>query len=149
MTDPKCHNQNVTYDEHKWIIDDDSYNIAKFDQTEGAWPIHAPLPLPKWSNRSKDPYVFEKVWQYEDFIGSIETLLQRMLDETHYDTVHNFVDFHKAYARAGNGRDLKTFFQNYHIPINRRHHMCVSLGMEIVSRLIDFRKICFSWEYVL
>ncbi|XP_055624232.1 uncharacterized protein LOC129767395 [Toxorhynchites rutilus septentrionalis] len=61
-----------------------------------------------------------------------------MLEETHYDTANNFVDFHKAYRGTHSASpDLKTHFQNYMIPINRRHHMCVSLGMEIVSRLAE------------
>lgn len=122
-----------------WTLDDDSYNLAKFDQTNGAWPIDSPLPLPKWSAKRAEPYVVEKVWQYEDLVGLIETKLQRMLEETHYNTANNFVDFHKAYRGAHSATtcpdgDLKTHFQNYVIPINRRHHMCVSLAMEIVSR---------------
>ncbi|XP_055595746.1 uncharacterized protein LOC129746210 [Uranotaenia lowii] len=112
--------------------------MAKFDQTNGAWPIDSPLPLPKWSTKPAKPYVIDKVWQYEDLVGLIETKLQRMLEETHYNTVNNFVDFHKAYRVAHSANpDLKTHFQNYAIPINRRHHMCVSLAMEIVSRLAE------------
>ncbi|XP_058838618.1 uncharacterized protein LOC131694161 [Topomyia yanbarensis] len=62
-----------------------------------------------------------------------------MLEETHYNTVNNFVDFHKAYRSTHSASpDLRTHFQNYMIPINRRHHMCVSLGMEIVSRLAEY-----------
>lgn len=122
-----------------WTLDDDSYNLAKFDQTNGAWPIDSPLPLPKWSAKLAEPYVVEKVWQYEDLVGLIETKLQRMLEETHYNTANNFVDFHKAYrgAHSPDGGDLKAHFQNYVIPINRRHHMCVSLAMEIVSRIAE------------
>lgn len=121
-----------------WTIDEDSYNLAKFDQTNGAWPIDSPLPLPKWSTKLAEPYIVDKVWQYEDLIGLIETKLQRMLEETHYNTANNFVDFHKAYRDTHSASpDLKTHFQNYMIPINRRHHMCVSLGMEIVSRLAE------------
>ncbi|XP_055538576.1 uncharacterized protein LOC129726041 [Wyeomyia smithii] len=61
-----------------------------------------------------------------------------MLEETHYNTANNFVDFHKAYRGTHSAsQDLRTHFQNYTIPINRRHHMCVSLGMEIVSRLAE------------
>lgn len=148
MTDPESHKHNVT--ERKsgtvrgaaaglgWTLDDDSYNLAKFDQTNGAWPIDSPLPLPKWSGKLAKPYVVQKVWQYEDLVALIETKLQRMLEETHYNTANNFVDFHKAYRGAHSASpDLKTHFQNYSIPINRRHHMCVSLGMEIVSRLAE------------
>lgn len=121
-----------------WTLDEDSYNLAKFDQTNGAWPIDSPLPLPNWSAKMAKPYVVDKVWQYEDLIGLIETKLQRMLEETHYNTANNFVDFHKAYRSAHSAdSDLRTHFQNYTIPINRRHHMCVSLAMEIVSRLAE------------
>uniref|UniRef100_A0A182MY29 Uncharacterized protein n=1 Tax=Anopheles dirus TaxID=7168 RepID=A0A182MY29_9DIPT len=123
-----------------WIADDgDSYNLGTFDQTNGAWPIRQPLPLPKWSSRPAAPFVVEKLWQYEDLIGLIETRLQRMLEETHYNTANNFVDFYRAYRAAhrhGRG-ELKTHFQHYTIPINRRHHMCVSLAMEIVSRIAE------------
>lgn len=125
-----------------WTLDDDSYNLAKFDQTNGAWPIDSPLPLPMWSAKRAEPYVVDKVWQYEDLVALIETKLQRMLEETHYNTANNFVDFYKAYRGANSAttspdRDLKAHFQNYVIPINRRHHMCVSLAMEIVSRIAE------------
>ncbi|XP_050097147.1 uncharacterized protein LOC126578530 [Anopheles aquasalis] len=131
-----------------WIAEDgDSYNLAAFDQTNGAWPIGQPLPLPSWSNRSKATFVVEKLWQYEEMIGLIETKLQRMLEETHYNTANNFVDFYRTYraavaatapSRGQRGtEDLKTHFHKYTIPINRRHHMCVSLGMEIVSRIAE------------
>uniref|UniRef100_A0A182MT99 Uncharacterized protein n=1 Tax=Anopheles culicifacies TaxID=139723 RepID=A0A182MT99_9DIPT len=123
-----------------WIADDgDSYNLGTFDQTNGPWPIRQPLPLPKWSSRPVTPFVVDKLWQYEDLVGLIETKLQRMLEETHYNTANNFVDFYRAYRAAhrhGRG-ELKTHFQHYTIPINRRHHMCVSLGMEIVSRIAE------------
>ncbi|XP_040170284.1 uncharacterized protein LOC120904398 [Anopheles arabiensis] len=123
-----------------WIADDgDSYNLGAFDQTNGAWPIRQPLPLPKWSARPVTPFVVDKLWQYEDLIGLIETKLQRMLEETHYNTANNFVDFYRAYRgahRHGRG-ELRTHFQHYTIPINRRHHMCVSLAMEIVSRIAE------------
>lgn len=123
-----------------WIADDgDSYNLGAFDQTNGPWPIRQPLPLPKWSCRPVTPFVVDKLWQYEDLVGLIETKLQRMLEETHYNTANNFVDFYRAYRAAhrhGRG-ELKTHFQHYTIPINRRHHMCVSLAMEIVSRIAE------------
>lgn len=59
-----------------------------------------------------------------------------MLEETHYNTVNNFLDFHSSF-RKSNQTDLQTFFQNYVPPINRRHHMCVSLAMEIVLRISE------------
>lgn len=147
LTDPESHRHYVTETKSGlalgsaslgWTLDEDSYNLAKFDQTNGAWPIDSPLPLPKWSSKPAKPYIIDKVWQYEDLIGLIETKLQRMLEETHYNTANNFVDFHKAYRGAHSANpDLRTHFQNYTIPINRRHHMCVSLAMEIVSRLAE------------
>lgn len=57
-----------------------------------------------------------------------------MLEETPYDTVNNFLEFYQSYKKSCN-KDLKSFFQNYVPPINRRHHMCVSLAMEIVHRI--------------
>lgn len=147
LTERGWHEHNVTraersatlsYDSFGWTLDEDNYNLAKFDQINGAWPISSPLPLPNWSARPAEPYTVDKVWQYEDLVGLIETKLQRMLEETHYNTANNFVDFYKAY-RSTHGAlpDLRAHFQNYKIPINRRHHMCVSLGMEIVSRLAE------------
>jgi hypothetical protein len=120
------------------LVTDDGYNLTAFDQREGDWPIDHPLPLPAWSPRTKETIVIKKLWQYEDLVAQIEVLLHRMLEETHYDTVHNFLDFRKSY-RASSTKDLKTFFQNYVPPINRRHHMCVSLAMEIVHRISQVR----------
>lgn len=45
----------------KWTIDEDKYNSDAFDQCEGAWPIAHPLPLPLWSNSTKEPFVVENV----------------------------------------------------------------------------------------
>lgn len=59
-----------------------------------------------------------------------------MLEETHYDTVHNFVDFYKSF-QTSKIKDLKSFFQSYVPPVNRRHHMCVSLAMEIIFRISE------------
>lgn len=42
-------------------IDADTYNLAAFDQCDGAWPIGHPLPLPMWSNESKAPLIVDKV----------------------------------------------------------------------------------------
>jgi hypothetical protein len=64
----------------------------------------------------------------------VETTLQRLLEETHYDTVHNFEEFYKSFKRS-HFADLPQFFQNYVPPINRKNHMCVSLAMETVTRL--------------
>ncbi|XP_059608305.1 uncharacterized protein LOC132256127 isoform X2 [Phlebotomus argentipes] len=107
-----------------------------FDQQNGAWPIDHPLPLPAWSSRERPRLVVDKVWQYEELAAMTETVLQRMLEETFYDTVHNFLDFHGTFRGSG-GADLRLFFQHYTPPVNRRHHMCVSLAMEIVTRLAD------------
>lgn len=57
-----------------------------------------------------------------------------MLEETHYNTVNNFIDFYDSFNDQ-RARNLKSFFQKYMPPVNRRHHMCVSLAMEIVSRI--------------
>lgn len=78
--------------------------------------------------------------QYEDLCAQIEVQLHRLLEETHYNTVNNFIDFHAAYRRHNAKQqspsgELRPFFQGYVPPINRRHHMCVSLAMEIVGRL--------------
>lgn len=77
-----------------------------------------------------------QIWQYEDIVALIELLLQRMIEETHYDTVHNFLDFYQSFKKS-NAKNLRRFFQKYVPPVNRRHHMCVSLGMEIISRISE------------
>lgn len=63
-------------------------------------------------------------------------ILHQMLEETHYNTVNNFLDFYKSFKRA-KSPELKSFFQSYTPPINRRHHMCVSLAMEMVTRICE------------
>lgn len=144
MTDPENGHtkKNVTIDEtkkklpiSKWVTAD-SYKLDSFDQIEGAWPIGQPLPLPKWSKNIKEPMVIEKIWQYEDLCARIEVTLHRLLEETHYNTVNNFTDFYTSFKKSKT-TDLRKFYQSYVPPINRRHHMCVSLGMEIVARLGD------------
>jgi len=120
----------------KRTIDEDTYNLDAFDQCEGAWPIGHPLPLPSWSNKIKTPLIVDKIWQYEDIVALIEVTLHRLLEETHYNTVNNFLDFYSSFKKS-NSNDLRTYFQNYVPPINRRHHMCVSLAMEIVARLSE------------
>lgn len=59
-----------------------------------------------------------------------------MLDETHYNTANNFIDFFTSFKKSKT-TDLRKFYQNYVPPINRRYHMCVSLAMEIVARCSD------------
>lgn len=44
----------------KWATAD-SYNLHAFEQVDGAWPIGHPLPLPKWTNHSKERLVIDKV----------------------------------------------------------------------------------------
>lgn len=79
---------------------------------------------------------FFQILQYEEIVAVIDTILQRMLEDTHYDTVHNFVDFYESF-RASNCKVLRNFFQVFSPPVNRRHHTCVSLGMEIIARVSE------------
>lgn len=118
----------------------DGYCLDAFEQVQGVWPHDQPLPLPQWSNKQKERLCIETVWQYEEVCAQIEVTLQRMLEETHYNTVNNFVEFHAAYRRQcqrtnSHNADLHNFYQSYVPPINRRHHMCVSLAMELVGRV--------------
>lgn len=131
----------------------DGYNIAAFNQTNGNWPLGHPLPLPDWAayddeDNRKGVLHFDSVWQFEDLSAIIETKLQRMLEETHYDTVHLFVDFYQAFKRTRRS-DLKSFYQFYDIPINRRHHMCVSLAMEIMARIVEMFPILEHYLYIV
>lgn len=118
---------------------ENGYNMTAFDQTNnGSWAISKPLPLPVWNQESKPTLVIDKLYDYEDIVASIETTLQHMIHETHYDTAHNFIDFYQAF-RTSRFEKLDEFFRNYVPPINRRSHMCVSLAMEIVSRIALIR----------
>lgn len=97
-----------------------------------------------WICYSSHALFSAQIWQYEDLCARIEVTLHRLLEETHYNTVNNFVDFHASYRRhcdrntarnATAAPELRPFYQGYVPPINRRHHMCVSLAMEIVGRI--------------
>ena len=61
-----------------------------------------------------------------------------MLKETYYDTVNNVIDFYQSFKKSP-FKNLRDFYQDYSPPINRRHHMCVSLAMEIFSRVAVLR----------
>lgn len=50
--------------------------------------------------------------------------------------MNNFLDFYSSF-KGSKSADLRTYFQTYTPPVNRRHHMCVSLAMEIVARLSE------------
>lgn len=79
---------------------------------------------------------FKQIWQYEDLVGLIDVIVHRLLEETHYNTVNNFVDLYESFKQS-KSTDLRAFFQSFTPPINRRHHMCVSLAMEVVSRISE------------
>ncbi|KAG5680124.1 hypothetical protein PVAND_009649 [Polypedilum vanderplanki] len=126
------------------------YNLTTFDQTEcsGKWDDE-PLPLPVWSNKSKDHLVIDKLYAYEDLVAIIETTLQHMIQETHYDTVNNFIDFYDSFKKDSHSKNLREFFQLYFPPVNRQNHMCVSLGMEIVSRVALLRPDIAEYFYLV
>jgi hypothetical protein len=71
-------------------------------------------------------------------VALIETTLQHMIEETYYDTVNNFIDFYQSFKESST-QNLQEFFQSYSPPVNRRNHMCVSLAMEIVTRIALLR----------
>lgn len=77
-----------------------------------------------------------QIIQYEGIIAVIDTVLQHLLEDTFYDTVHNFVNFHESY-RASNCKHLQNFFQIFSPSVDRRHFTCVSLGMEIIARISE------------
>lgn len=140
-------------------VDGDGYNLSAFHQINGIWPLGHPLPLPDWlpsnDDDGNDPNCahhdilhFDSVFQYEELCAIIEMKLQRMLEETYYDTVHLFIDFYEAFKRTRRS-DLRSFFQFYKIPINRRHHMCVSLAMEIMARIVDLFSILGHYLYIV
>lgn len=145
LLEEQQHNRDV---EQKWWADNDSYNLNAFNQNNGVWPLEHPLPLPDWSSEIKDTINFDNVWQYEDLNALIEAKLHHLLEETHYDTIHLFVDFFKAFKKTRRS-DLKSFFQFYDVPINRRHHMCVSLAMEIMTRITEIFPILANYMYIV
>lgn len=127
---------------------EDSYNLKAFDQIDGHWPIGNPLPMPSWSSDDRPTLVVDTLWRYEEMVAVMETVLHQMLEETHYDTVHNYVDFYAAF-RAKRMKNLRKFFQKYTPPVNRRHHMCVSLAMEIVTRLATIAPVFGDHLYLV
>ncbi|XP_034476315.1 uncharacterized protein LOC117783163 [Drosophila innubila] len=129
----------------------DGYDLSAYNQVNGVWPLGHPLPLPDWGDaedQAKGTLFFENVWQYEELNGIVETALQRMLEETHYNTVNLFVDFYRSFKRTRRS-DLRSFFQFYDVPINRRHHMCVSLAFEIMARLVQMFPQLGQYLYVV
>ncbi|KAH8404002.1 hypothetical protein KR215_007783, partial [Drosophila sulfurigaster] len=134
----------------RWAMAD-GYDLTAYNQINGVWPLGHPLPLPDWSSAeepAKAELIFENVWQYEELTGIIETALQHMLEETHYNTVNLFVDFYRSFKRTRRS-DLRSFFQFYDVPINRRHHMCVSLAFEIIARLVQMFPQLGQYLYVV
>lgn len=132
----------------------DGYDLSAYNQVNGVWPLGHPLPLPDWGGSSadetqaKETLMFDNVWQYEELNGIVEMALQRMLEETHYNTVNLFVDFYRSFKRTRRS-DLRSFFQFYDVPINRRHHMCVSLAFEIIARLVQMFPQLGQYLYVV
>lgn len=125
------------------------YNLTTFDQTEcGEKWDNKPLPLPIWAKTSKEPLVIDKLYAYEDLVAIIETTLQHMIQETHYDTVNNFIDFYDSFKNS-RFKNLREFFQYYSPPVNRQNHMCVSLGMEIVARVALLRPDIAEYFYLV
>ncbi|CRK98790.1 CLUMA_CG012002, isoform A, partial [Clunio marinus] len=108
------------------------------NSSENNVQLPSPLPLPLWAKESKPTLNIEKLYAYEDLVALIDTTLQHMMEETHYNTVNNFIDFYQAF-KASSFKNLREFFQIYSPPVNRRHHMCVSLAMEIVARIATLR----------
>lgn len=127
----------------------DGYIMRDFDQSNsGLWGKDQPLPLPLWSQNQKPTLCIDKIFAYEDIVALIETTLQHMIQETHYDTVNNFIHFYQSY-RKSHLEKLNEFFRNYIPEINRRNHMCVSLGMEIISRIALLRPDIADYFYLV
>ncbi|XP_017149729.1 uncharacterized protein LOC108160316, partial [Drosophila miranda] len=134
-----------------WAVGD-GYDLSAYNQINGVWPLGHPLPLPDWTSgegeAGKRTLIFDNVWQYEELNGIVETTLQRMLEETHYNTVNLFVDFYRSFKRTRRS-ELRSFFQFYVVPINRRHHMCVSLAFEIMARMVRMFPVLAQYLYVV
>lgn len=148
LQEQHCKHHSGLQAQQEWWTDKDGYNLSAFNQINGVWPLGHPLPLPDWQQESKAILHFDSVWHYEDLNAIIETELQRLLEQTHYDTIHVFMDFYKAFKRTRRS-DLKSFFQFYDIPLNRRDHMCVSLAMEIMARIIEIFPLLQHYLYIV
>lgn len=107
----------------KWAYAD-SYNLKAFEQVKGNWPAGQPLPIPAWCNteHAKQTLHVDSVWQYEDIVAVIEGVLQQLLEDSNYDTVHNFRDMYAAF-KASQMTSLQEFLRKYTPPVNRRNHM--------------------------
>lgn len=150
-TSSACAEQQHQLAASSWAMAD-GYDLSAYNQVNGVWPLGHPLPLPDWGSSvdepAKETLIFDNVWQYEELNGIVETALQRMLEETHYNTVNLFVDFYRSFKRTRRS-DLRSFFQFYDVPINRRHHMCVSLAFEIIARLVQMFPQLGQYLYVV
>lgn len=106
----------------------DGYIMTAFEQTNSSWSNNQPLPLPLWNQYKKAPLVVPTVYAYEDIVAIVENILQHMIEETHYDTVNNFIQFYQSFKKQSRFDKLNEFFRNYTPEINRRNHMCVSVS---------------------
>lgn len=134
----------------KWTTEN-AYIITSFDQVlKGPWTKEQPLPLPLWNHSQKPTLIIDKIYAYEDIVAIIETTLQYMIQETHYDTVNNFIHFYQSFKKS-HLTNLDAFFRNYNVEssINRQNHMCVSLGMEIIARIATLRPDLSDYFYLV
>lgn len=132
----------------KWATEN-GYVISSFDQVlKGPWSKNQPLPLPLWDHGQKPTLIIDKIYAYEDIVAIIETTLQHMIQETHYDTVNNFIHFYQSFKKS-HMTNLDAFFRNYTPSINRQNHMCVSLGMEIITRIATLRPDLADFLYLV
>lgn len=132
----------------KWTTEN-GYVIKAFDQVlKGQWTKEMPLPLPLWHHNQKPTLIIDKIYAYEDIVAIIETTLQHMIQETHYDTVNNFIHFYRSFKNS-HMNNLDEFFRSYNPSINRQNHMCVSLGMEIIARIAVLRPDLADFFYLV
>lgn len=81
------------------LVNEDLYDPEKFDQMPGPWPIDLPLPMPCWGRETNALLNFSTVIEYEEFASRVEMTEQRLLEETNYDTVDNFLQFSQEYRK--------------------------------------------------
>lgn len=86
-------------DKQQNFANEDLYDPEKFDQMPGPWPVDLPLPMPCWGRETDAKLDFSSVIEYEAFASRVEMTEQRLLEETNYDTVDNFLQFSQEYRK--------------------------------------------------
>ncbi|XP_026681766.1 uncharacterized protein LOC113468780 [Diaphorina citri] len=70
--------------------------------------------------------------ELEDLIERIGQIHREVLENIHYNSVDNYLQFYEDYKRSG--LDFHTFYAGYR-PTFRPHENCIGLAIEVLERL--------------